>query len=243
VKGTEKRLVDLFRVIDSRSATLRGDSAGIPGRAKAKRVLTISTFGFLLAGLTVAGFALGQATLGGASPDGPSKEMQAAADEPEQSDARSQSEPTTETFAVASGTEAGEAWSLRAYRAEMTREGTDAQPALCLEWKYASTFENDDFNCFSDGTETVNGSLLSYFSRGPNGPPKSSFFGAVRNGTESVEVQLESGDVVDGQVFSVAELAPSQTFAVGFAEPKNDVVIVGYDEQGEVLWRQTKENP
>jgi hypothetical protein len=181
--------------------------------------------------LGIGGFLTGAALIDSVSPT----ESYAAPTVPEP--APTPAERTSPVAVLAQGTEKGEEWSFRAYTAIGRDANTSGKSALCLEWKYASTSEADDFNCLVNDSGVFEGPVISYFSRVTQDPPESSFFGPVMRGTDRVDITLADETLIPAQVFRApAELGSSEVFFAGFAPPHTDVVITGYDVAGEVIW-------
>jgi hypothetical protein len=142
---------------------------------------------------------------------------------------------------VANGIEAGDAWSLCAYRASVVMNDKPAQDALCWEFKW--------------GPGPYSGYACT-FDLGATAPPDSDYF--LRTSTEPVanagsahprrdnqegrqgciETRQRHGD--RRPIYEpVPELEVEYHFFVGFAPPGSNPSVVVYDAAGNVLDRES----
>jgi hypothetical protein len=153
------------------------------------------------------------------------------------------SRPTSDTFVIASGTEAGHEWALRGQRA--VAEGPNAQAAgvagregLCIRFEF-ETYETQ-FRCAVAGNEALSpGTHLSaqFVDRGRE-EWGVAYYGYVSRAVEDVELVLANGDSVPATIASSPPgLRLNFDFFIGMAPTGQDVEVVAYDRSGRTIGR------
>ena len=140
---------------------------------------------------------------------------------------------------IASGTEAGDAWSLCAYRATAIRNEKQADDALCWEFTWGAG-PCAGYTCASDiGVSPPRDS--DYFLRASTEPVAnngSAHLGAVTKSVERVAVRPGNGTEIEAPIYEPgSELGVEYDFFVGFAPPGSNPAIVVYDAAGRMLDR------
>lgn len=228
---------ELKRVLEGRVGALQAKPS-MPSKAlkqtKTRRYFVVTTTALLGAALVGAGFIGAQAFTGKPRTKSPAFVAPAAA-EPEASPSPPMA--TSSVVTVASGRKAGSDWSLRAYTAEGQDKNTSGLPMLCVEWKFASAVEGDDFNCVIDESGVFEGPLM--FQLMNDGIPTNAFFGPVPSATTRVELKLEDGSMQATDLFgSPDQLRTSNKFFVGFTTSDKNPLVIGFDDDGAVVFQR-----
>jgi YVTN family beta-propeller protein len=139
------------------------------------------------------------------------------------------SEALTPTAEIAAGVHDGGAWSLCAYRAELTRNQEPTLDSLCEEFRFGPP-PHSGYTCSSSmGTDAPPNS--DYFHRAAVDLDPSSvgrgFYGAISDEVHRVLLALPNGDEIEATIYEPPpELGLNYRFFVGFAPTKKVVVTV-----------------
>jgi hypothetical protein len=147
------------------------------------------------------------------------------------------SEATTPVVEIAAGEQEGEAWSLCAYRARLTRNDQDPEETLCDEFQLGPG-PHSGYSCVNLGAEAPSGA--DYFHRAAGGLERDAattyFYGAISRRVERVILRVRGGDQFDATIYEPPpELAVRYKFFVGFTPPASDVMVRVEDETGAEL--------
>jgi hypothetical protein len=145
-----------------------------------------------------------------------------------------QADRTTETqrtswSTIASGERNGEHWALRGYVGDVqTSLGT--RRSLCLNWRGGSGDDGDVVCTVDLPTGLPAGHhLVSDTSASP-------YFGEVSREVATVELRLDSGQMLGGQIYEApAAWGLNFSFFVAFAPDSESVTILARDPSGQVL--------
>lgn len=147
------------------------------------------------------------------------------------------SEALTPTAVIAAGVHDGVAWSLCAYRAELTRNKEPAEVSLCEEFRFGEP-PHSGYTCISSlGTDAPPNS--DYFHRAAVDLQPSSvgqaFYGAVSGEVHRVLLTLRDGFEIEATIYETPpELGLNYRFFVAFA-PTSDVVVTVESKTGSRL--------
>ena len=146
----------------------------------------------------------------------------------------------TPNVRIASGEQQGLDWSLCAYRAMVTIDGEDPEPALCEEFRYG--LGPGAGSACSVGVDATVPSHWHYFQRSsdPTEEEGVAFTGAISERVDKVVLQLDDGSDLEARIYEPPEeLGVNYRFFVGFAPQGSDVTVVVLDSDGNELARET----
>jgi Tol biopolymer transport system component len=145
----------------------------------------------------------------------------------------------TPNVEIASGEQQGLDWSLCAYRAMVTVDGEEPEPALCEEFSYGSG--RGSGGACSVGVSATVPSHWHYFQRSsdPTEEEGVAFTGAISERVDKVVLQLDDGSDLEARIYEPPkELGVNYRFFVGFAPQGSDVIVVVLDAEGNELERE-----
>lgn len=148
---------------------------------------------------------------------------------------RREPRPTSPTVVIASGTEAGERWSLSAFTAEIQEGEAEGEHALCLDWKFGPA-PHSGGECLIGGAKRPSGA--HYFHRIADSieGPRGAYIGAISKDVAAVDLSLDDGTVEEAAIYDPPpELGVDFKFFVGFTPTNVDVRVRVLDASGGLL--------
>ena len=147
----------------------------------------------------------------------------------------------TPNVEIASGEQQGLDWSLCAYRAMVTIDDKEPEPALCEEFRYG--LGPGAGSACSVGVNATVPSHWHYFQRfsDPTEEEGVAFSGAISDRVDKVVLQLDDRSDLEARIYEPPEeLGVNYRFFVGFAPQGSDVIVVVLDAEGNELEREAR---
>jgi TolB protein len=145
----------------------------------------------------------------------------------------------TPNVRIAGGEQQGLEWTWCAYRAIVTVDDEEPEPALCEEFRYGLG-RGSGGACLVGVSATVP-SHSHYFLRtsNPTEEEGGAFTGAISERVDKVVLRLDDGSELDARIYDPPEgLGVNYRFFVGFAPHRNDVTVIVLDAEGNELERE-----
>jgi hypothetical protein len=145
----------------------------------------------------------------------------------------------TPNVQIASGEQQGLDWTWCAYRAIVTVNDEEPEPAFCEEFRYG--LGRGSGSACSVGLNATVPIHWHYFLRSsdPTEDEGVAFTGAISERVDKVVLQLDDGSDIEARIYDPPEeLGVNYRFFVGFAPQGNDVTVVVLDQDGNELQRE-----
>jgi hypothetical protein len=147
------------------------------------------------------------------------------------------SKASTAVVEIASGYEEGQAWSLCAYRAMLTRNDQEPEETLCEEFQIGPGPQSG-YACLNLGAKAPAGA--DYFLRSAGALEKDEatayFYGAISQRVDRVVLEVEGGDEFEATIYEPPPRpGVDYNFFIPFAPRGADVTVRVEGESGATL--------